>query len=92
MFVRPRTQEFLIGYPSIFLALEFLEKRKELGIIFSLISLITPISIMNSFCHIHTPIILTLFRTLNGFILGSIVGYILIIIVRRLLKLFNMSN
>ncbi|MGC8971122.1 MAG: DUF5693 family protein [bacterium] len=92
MFVRPRTQEFLIGYPSIFLALEFLEKRREVGIIFSLISLITPISIVNSFCHIHTPITLTLFRTLNGFILGSIVGYILLVIVRRLLRFFTRSN
>ncbi|MCX7796132.1 MAG: DUF5693 family protein [bacterium] len=86
MFVRPRTQEFLIGYPSIFLALEFLKTKKELGIIFSVISMITPVSIMNSFCHIHTPVHITLLRTLNGFILGSIVGYLLITILRKILS------
>jgi hypothetical protein len=89
MFVRPRTQEFLIGYPATFLAVEFLKKRKEIGIIFGVISLITPISIINSFCHIHTPILLTLFRTLNGFILGSIVGYVLLVIIRKVLRFFT---
>ena len=88
MFVRPRTQEFLIGYPATFLAVEFLRKRKEIGLIFSVISLITPISIINSFCHIHTPILLTLFRTLNGFILGSIIGYLLLAILRKVLRFF----
>jgi hypothetical protein len=86
MLVRPRTQEFLIGYPAIFLAIEFLKTKRELGIIFGFVSLITPISIINSFCHIHTPIILTLFRTFNGFILGCIVGYLVLLIVRELLK------
>lgn len=88
MFVRPRTQEFLIGYPSIFLALEFLKTKKDVGILFSIISLITPISIMNSFCHIHTPIYITLLRTLNGFILGSVVGYLLVIILHKILGFF----
>lgn len=88
MFVRPRTQEFLIGYPSIFLALEFLKIKREIGIIFSIISLIAPISVINSFCHIHTPIYIALLRTLNGFILGSVVGYIVIIILRRILGFF----
>ncbi len=89
MLVRPRTQEFLIGYPAIFLAIEFLKTKRELGIIFSFVSLITPISIINSFCHIHTPIILTLFRTLNGFILGCIVGYLVLLIARELLKFIS---
>lgn len=88
MFVRPRTQEFLIGYPSIFLALEFLKTKRDVGILFSIISLITPISIMNSFCHIHTPIYITLLRTLNGFILGSVVGYLLVIILHKILGFF----
>ncbi|MBC7320174.1 hypothetical protein H5T89_05985 [bacterium] len=92
MFVRPRTQEFLIGYPSIFLALEFLKTKREIGTIFSIISLITPISIINSFCHIHTPIYITLFRTLNGFILGSIVGYLLVIILRRILSFLTKTT
>lgn len=92
MFVRPRTQEFLIGYPSIFLAIEFLKIKKEIGIILSLASLITPISIINSFCHIHTPITLTLFRTLNGFILGCIVGYLVLLGVRKLLKFFHIFS
>lgn len=92
MLVRPRTQEFLIGYPSIFLALEFLRTNREVGTIFSIISLITPISIINSFCHIHTPIYITVFRAFNGFILGSIVGYLLVTILRKVLRFLTKNT
>lgn len=90
--VRPRTQEFLIGYPAIFLTIELFKVRRELGIILSFVSLITPMSIINSFCHIHTPILLTLFRTLNGFILGCIVGYLVLLIIRRLFRSFHIFS
>lgn len=92
MLIRPRTQEFLIGYPAIFLTIEFLKTKRELGIVLSFTSLITPISIINSFCHIHTPITLTIFRTLNGFILGCIVGYLVLLIVRGLFKAFHIFS
>jgi len=84
MLVRPRTQEFLIGYPFILLTLEMLKKYKEIGIILGIVSLIAPVSVINAFCHIHTPISLTLLRMFNGFVLGIVVGFIVLTIVRKL--------
>jgi len=89
MMVRPRTQEFLIGYPFILLALEMLKEYKEIGTILGIIALIAPVSVVNAFCHIHTPILLTLFRMVNGFILGIIIGFIVLAIVRRFLKTYK---
>lgn len=83
MMVRPRTQEFLIGYPFILLALEMFKKYREMGVILGTISLIAPVSIINAFCHIHTPVFLTLFRMVNGFVLGIIVGFIVLAIIRK---------
>ncbi|MGC9063400.1 MAG: DUF5693 family protein, partial [bacterium] len=89
MMVRPRTQEFLIGYPAILLALEVLRRYREMGILLGIIALIAPVSVVNAFCHIHTPIFLTLFRIVNGFILGLVVGFIVLAIVKRFLNIYK---
>ncbi|MGB9682088.1 MAG: DUF5693 family protein [bacterium] len=89
MMVRPRTQEFLIGYPAILLALEVLRRYREMGILLGIIALIAPVSVVNAFCHIHTPIFLTLFRMVNGFILGLVVGFIVLAIVKRFLNIYK---
>ncbi|MCJ7645350.1 DUF5693 family protein, partial [bacterium] len=45
--------------------------------------LIGQVSIINSFCHAHTPLVISLGRTINGIWLGIIVGVLLVAIVRR---------
>jgi hypothetical protein len=40
-------------------------------------------SILNTFSHFHTPLTISLFRVLNGMIIGLILGFVLVWVVRR---------
>lgn len=75
MVVRPRFKEFLIGYPVLFVsAILFLKgQRKWLWVLLP-IGALAPISLINTFCHIHTPLLISLLRSLNGLIVGIMLG------------------
>ena len=95
LFVRPRTKEFFIGYPFLFFsywAVDHYISRRWIWL-FNGIGLVALISVINSFCHIHTPINISIYRTCIGVIMGGMVGIFYIIIFqfiygiyRRLLK------
>ncbi|RAP37785.1 hypothetical protein DID80_03465 [Candidatus Marinamargulisbacteria bacterium SCGC AAA071-K20] len=72
LYVRPRTKEFLIGYPFLFLALVYLDKKisRHWVWFFMIIGVVAPISLVNSFCHIHTPLSISLYRSCLGIVLG----------------------
>jgi hypothetical protein len=84
LFVRPRTKEFLIGYP--FLMIGFMLMASSISIyvarnwlwFFNGLGAVALISLINSFCHIHTPLLLSLYRSVLGLMLGLIFGFILI--------------
>lgn len=82
MSARPRTKEFIIGYPSLFVFLYLYPKKVSYKLLsfFGTLSSITGLSIINSFCHGFTPILTSLNRTLNGLFLGTIVGCLFLII------------
>lgn len=74
LLVRPRFKEFLWGYPLFIIAFFFRPGYWRVALLF--LSVIAQISMFNTFCHIHTPFIVSLIRSLNGFIIGSIIGLI----------------
>jgi hypothetical protein len=75
LYVRPRTKEFLVGYPFLFLtAYYYLKGRREWLWLLAAIGGVAPISVFNSFSHIHTPVMISLTRTFNGLALGIIIG------------------
>ena len=75
MVIRPRTKEFLIGYPFLFIAaLAFFRGKTKWLWLMAAIGAIAPISVLNSFTHIHTPIMVSMIRTINGLVLGIIIG------------------
>ncbi|MDI6731984.1 MAG: DUF5693 family protein [Candidatus Margulisbacteria bacterium] len=75
LMVRPRTKEFLVGYPFLFLAVFFLLRREYKWLwLLAAIGTIAPISVFNSFCHAHTPLIISFIRSLNGLVIGIIIG------------------
>lgn len=82
MSARPRTKEFVIGYPSLFVFLYLYTKKVSYKLLSFLgtLSSITGISIINSFCHGFTPVLTSLNRTLNGLFLGTISGCIFLLI------------
>ena len=73
--VRPRTKEFLLAYPALWLLLKRLPHAKptELWPLAALATL-APVSIINSFCHFHTPLLQTMLRCGWGALLGLLVG------------------
>lgn len=78
LYVRPRTKEFLIGYPAVILGIAFaLKGRRAWAAPLIVIGSIGLISALNTFCHIHTPIVLSLIRVLNGAVVGGLIGLIL---------------
>ena len=78
--VRPRTKEFLIGHPLMLLLLFLGYRDKYLPIL--AIGIIGQVSLVNTFAHIHTPLVISLVRTFNGLWLGIILGLLLIGLVK----------
>ena len=78
--VRPRTKEFLIGYPILVMILSFGYKERYLPLL--IFGAIGPISLVNTYAHIHTPIVVSLMRSSYGIIIGLIIGLIAIQIIK----------
>jgi hypothetical protein len=81
---RPRFKEFAIGYPLIvLLPVLTCQARKLIGWLVILCAGIGLADVLDTFSHIHTPLHVGLLRTLNGVVLGFVIGAILQIIYRR---------
>ncbi|RAP32080.1 hypothetical protein DID75_05365 [Candidatus Marinamargulisbacteria bacterium SCGC AG-410-N11] len=91
LYVRPRTKEFLIGYPFLLLAYIFIDSyiSRQWIWFFNLLGGIALISVINSFCHIHTPIMVSSYRTCLGILLGVVVGFIYMIILKLAIRFFK---
>ena len=78
---RPRTKEFLIGHPLMitYLALFIAGWRRFLPIV-AIGGMIGQVSMVNTFCHIYTPISLSVIRTANGLLLGMPLGVVLALV------------
>ncbi|MBR2208017.1 MAG: hypothetical protein IJ859_04325, partial [Synergistaceae bacterium] len=87
LIARPRTREVFIGSPSL-LVLNFLVAKKYFAHyreIFRIGVALGFSSVINSFCHFHTPLFLILLREFNGLWTGLIVGLIAVVIVKFIL-------
>lgn len=85
--VRPRTKEFLIGVPCLIIALYFGYKNYLLPL--WLLGGIGQVSILNTSCHFHTPLYISLLRTFHGIWLGTLLGLIVICAVVWVRKKFS---
>ncbi|MBP3888671.1 MAG: hypothetical protein J6F30_13670 [Cellulosilyticum sp.] len=85
--VRPRTKEFLISYPILLALLYYGYKEKYIiAIIFAVIG---PISLVNTYAHIHTPVVISLIRSAYGILFGIIIGLIFIGAIKLLVKVIQ---
>ena len=87
LYIRPRTKEFLIGFPLFIVALYAMSINRKLGSILLIPGVIGFLSIMNTFTHLHIPIAVSLLRTVYSVVLGFIVGLVFIVIFKLLYKL-----
>ncbi len=85
--VRPRTKEFLIAYPILMALLHF--GYKESRIVFAILATIGPVSFVNTYAHIHTPILISLLRSAYGIVIGIIIGLVLIWILKYVSKVIQ---
>lgn len=84
--VRPRFKEFLLGHPALVLSFFFLAGthwEARIGQWLMLPAVIGLASLMNTFSHAHTPLSLSLLRTVHGIWLGVLIGVLLIWAIKR---------
>ncbi len=85
--VRPRSKEFLIGYPFTLLLFWLGASRRNW--ILTIPAIIGQVSLVNTYAHIHTALLISLQRSLNGLVLGIVLGLLLLAAVQLLLKLYH---
>ena len=85
LYVRPRTKSFLIGLPGLWIALMLLDRWRKadsaqqaawggwvaLAIV---VGMISQTDIVNTFCHIHTPVMLSIERIGVELVIGAVLG------------------
>ena len=87
LYVRPRTKEFILGYPALFIAYYLYYKTKNKYSKYILIlGAMGTMSTVNTFTHLHTPFLYSLLRSIYGVLFGSIVGIIYILIFKMIKK------
>ncbi|MHB8145936.1 MAG: DUF5693 family protein, partial [Vulcanimicrobiaceae bacterium] len=83
--VRPRFKEFLLGYPFMMLLPALtVAHRRIVGWLLALGIGVGIGDIVDTFSHLHTPVMISLFRIFNGLVIGAILGAIAIAIYRRI--------
>ena len=76
---RPRTKEFLIGHPAMMLAIALAclgARRWVLPL--AMAGAVGQTNLVDSFSHIHTPLVYVVERTVYALVIGSLIGAVLI--------------
>ncbi|MDA1353034.1 MAG: DUF5693 family protein [bacterium] len=91
LFVRPRTKEFLIGIPLLMVGYMFVDSKisREWVWFFNALGAVALISILNSFCHVHTPLIISLYRSVIGVVFGFLFAWLYIAVFAGIKLLFR---
>jgi hypothetical protein len=94
---RPRTKEFLIGYPCAMLMIWSMRRKiPVLPIVLGTGAVIGFTSVVNTFLHIRTPFMLSVVRVLIGLAMGIVIGIVLVVIAevifRQILKHKRSNN
>ncbi|HLA24842.1 MAG TPA: DUF5693 family protein [bacterium] len=72
---RPRTKEYLIGHPALVLAGAAIAAGWRAWVLpLAAVAAVGQAGIVNSFSHIHTPLLQTVWRTVNALWLGTLLG------------------
>jgi hypothetical protein len=72
---RPRTKEIFLGMPAMIFAVWFVRQRRWMLAFGAVIAAtVGQADLLNSFCHIHTPIFYALLRSIHGVWLGALIG------------------
>lgn len=85
--VRPRFKEFVVGWPFLMLLPSLLAAdRRAWGWLFALAIGVGLSDVLDTFSHLHTPLVVSVVRVVLGAILGAIIGAVVIAIYTRFRK------
>jgi hypothetical protein len=101
--VRPRSKEFLLAFPALFVGLAMLHKAHydpaQLGKVRGWVALLLMLGVVgltdvvNTMCHLHTPVMTSIIRNIEGIVLGGIVGQIVWLALQKfLVKQMEIKN
>ena len=87
VYARPREKEFMIGHPAFFLAVLAAYRMAPNWCKLALVlgAVIGQGSLVQTFCHMRTPAIMSYIRAADGYLLGSVLGIIAVIAVSVLM-------
>ena len=74
--VRPRTTEFLIGHPMMLMLLFYGYRFSMYPVL--MVGIMGQISLINTYAHIHTPLLISMQRTFHGGWVGALIGVVCI--------------
>ncbi|MFW5436625.1 DUF5693 family protein [Paenibacillus apiarius] len=73
--VRPRNKEFLMAHP-LFIVAAYIAFRYRFAVFAFIVAVMGQLSMVDTFAHIHTPVVISALRTLLGLGLGLVIGII----------------
>jgi len=82
LYVRPRFKEFLIGHPLLIFSLWLASAKRKKLYFYPLLMLasVGVVTTVNTFSHLHTPVLISVLRTFHSYWLALIIGAGFIII------------
>lgn len=85
LLVRPRTKEFGLGHPALLLGLACAASRRWQPLVLPLLVIgsLGQSSLQDTFCHLHTPLLISSLRGLIGWALGAVIGAIIWLVASR---------
>ena len=67
----------MVGHPALLLGIALLlARRRNWGLPLVGLGVLGQVSLVNTFCHIHTPLVVSVMRATNGLILGVLIGLV----------------
>ena len=87
MYARPREKEFMIGHPAFYLAAfaAYKQAPRLWQMLLVVAATIGQGSLVQTFAHMRTPVIMSYIRAVDGYALGAFLGIIAVIAVSILL-------
>jgi hypothetical protein len=83
--VRPRFKEFVVAWPALMLVPALLPvDRRRWGWLFVLAVGMGLGDLIDTFSHLHTPLLVGIERVINGGVLGALIGALAVLVYRRL--------
>ena len=81
LYARPRGKEFLIGHPAFLLAVMAVYRQwpRLMQYLLIVVATIAQGSLVETFAHLRTPVLMSTIRGLDGLVLGAIIGTVAVV-------------